>query len=159
EFFGAVQALPSTQNFVGDWTVNGRTVHVTATTHIDQGFRPLVVGSFVEVRGAVQTDGSINADRIQVRRSNDTSHFVNFFELYGNVQALPASGTLIGDWTVSNLIVHVSQSTEIKQNSSSSITVGSRVGITGTQKTDLSLDAARIRALKSIDSAQTFVSQ
>src|SRR5207248_7489824 len=30
EFFGQIHNLPNTQGFIGDWTVGGRTVHVTS---------------------------------------------------------------------------------------------------------------------------------
>ncbi len=159
EFFGAIQSLPTTQNLVGDWTVGGRTVHVTATTRVDQNFRALVVGAFVEVRGALQSDNSINAASIKVRRSPDTGPFVNFTELHGDVQSLPSGSTLVGDWKVKDVIVHVSASTKIAQSPDHPVAVGSRVVVVGTKRADLSIDAARIRVLDSVEPAQTFVSQ
>src|SRR5215510_11486562 len=36
EFRGVIEALPNTPNFIGDWTVSGRTVHVSAGTEIEQ---------------------------------------------------------------------------------------------------------------------------
>lgn len=68
EIRGAVQALPSTPGFVGDWTVAGTTVHVTASTRIDQEDGVLATGAVVEVNGILQADGSINATRVDVER-------------------------------------------------------------------------------------------
>src|SRR2546423_5783348 len=158
EFFGTVQTLPA-QGFVGDWTVGGRTLHVTSNTQIVRGERPLVVGSFVRVLGALQSDGSINASTIQVKRSLNTGRRVNFFEFFGQVGALPSGSNLIGDWTVNNVTVHVSQNTHIVQEANQPVTVGSRVVVVGTQRPDLSLDASKIRVLNSVEEARNFIMQ
>ncbi len=158
EFFGTVQTLPA-QGFTGDWTVSGRTIHVTSSTQIERGERPLVVGSFVRILGALQADGSINATRIQVKRSRDTGRRVNFFEFFGQVNALPAATNLVGDWNISNVTVHVTSSTQIVREANQAVAVGSRVVVVGTQRPDLSLDAVKIRVLNSVEAAREFVRQ
>ena len=61
-FRGAIESLPA-MSVVGDWRVSGKTVHVAATTRIEQGGGTLVVGGFVEVQGTGRSDGSIDATR------------------------------------------------------------------------------------------------
>jgi hypothetical protein len=67
-FSGVIESLPGA-GFIGDWRVGGRTVHVTASTEIRQNDGAAVVGAQVEVRGATQSDGSMNATRIEVLSS------------------------------------------------------------------------------------------
>jgi hypothetical protein len=156
-FFGTVQTLPPAP-FIGDWVVGGRTVHVTGNTEIETRLRPLKVGSFVKVVGGLRTDGSIDANKIEVKRANDVGRKINFFELFGTVQSLPAGG-LVGDWQISGLTVHAGLTTKFGPDHGSQIVVGSRVVVVGTERMDLTLDAARIRLLRRIDDAENFVSQ
>jgi len=155
-FFGVVQTLPPSP-FTGDWNVNGRTVHVTSSTRID---RPssLSVGSFVLVLGGLRTDGTIDAVRIEVRQPNDFNKKNNFFELFGTVQSRPGSG-VIGDWMISNVIVHVSSATQFNDEHGGRILVGDKVVVVGTQRTDLTLDAARIHRVREFDDVEDFVTQ
>jgi hypothetical protein len=159
EFFGAVQTLPGGNGLIGDWTVGGRTVHVTAGTRIEHLFRPLVIGALVKVEGTIQADQSINASEIKVARSNDTDHRINSFEVFGDVNALPAGPPFIGDWTVNNLTVHVTAATEVEQEAERPLLIGSRVVVIGTQRADQSIDAIKIAVLKSVDKAKDFVGQ
>ena len=155
-FFGVVQTLPPSP-FTGDWNVNGRTVHVTSSTRID---RPssLSVGSFVLVLGGLRTDGTIDAVRIEVRQPNDFNKKNNFFELFGTVQSRPSSG-VIGDWMISNVIVHVSSATQFNDEHGGRILVGDKVVVVGTQRTNLTLDAARIHRVREFDDVEDFVTQ
>ena len=66
EIRGAVQTLASTPGFIGDWTVAGRTVHVTPSTRIEQEHGALAAGAVVEVKGVARADGSIDATRVEV---------------------------------------------------------------------------------------------
>ena len=159
EFFGAIQTLPSANGLIGDWTVGGRTVHVTAGTRIEHLFRPLVTGAFVKVEGTIQADQSINASEIKVARSNDTDHRINSFEVFGDVNALPAGPPFIGDWTVNNLTVHVTSATEVEQEAERPLLIGSRVVVIGTQRADLSIDAIKIAVLRPVTQAKDFVGQ
>ena len=70
EFFGIVESLPS-GGFVGDWTVAGKTVHVTAATEIDQVLGPAKVGATVRVRGTLRADGSVDAKDVEVKTGDD----------------------------------------------------------------------------------------
>src|SRR5262245_15380287 len=66
EFRGVIEALPNTPGFIGDCTVSGRTVRVSAATEIEQEDGQVMVGATVEVEGFVQTDNSIKAEEIEV---------------------------------------------------------------------------------------------
>ena len=158
ELFGVVNTLPPAP-FIGDWDVAGRTVHVTSSTRLEPMFRPLVVGSLVRVLGGLNNDGSINANRIWVLRNGDTGRHVNFFELFGTVQVLAPPPTFVGDWMVSGLTVHVNGNTRIAQSAERPLAVGARVLIVGTQRPDLSLNAARVVVLRPVNTPQAFVSQ
>ncbi len=65
KFYGTVQSLPA--GLIGTWMVDGRTVNVTPGTQIKQKRGPAAVGAFVEVKGVMQTDGSVNAFKIEVK--------------------------------------------------------------------------------------------
>ena len=45
EFRGVIEALPNTAGFIGDWTVSGRKVHVSAATKIDHDDGQVMVGA------------------------------------------------------------------------------------------------------------------
>jgi hypothetical protein len=62
---GTIESLPAS-GLVGTWQVAGRTVTVTDTTEIDQEGQQLAVGTWVEVDGVAQADGSILASEIEV---------------------------------------------------------------------------------------------
>jgi hypothetical protein len=66
ELRGAVTVLAAGAGFIGDWTVAGTTVHVTAATTIRTEGRTLATGSFVEVKGTKRADGSVDAARIEL---------------------------------------------------------------------------------------------
>src|SRR5262249_52862305 len=78
EFKGKIESLPSATNLIGDWKVSGRTVHVTASTEIERKYGMVMVGAFVEVEGAQQADGSINATEIEVKQGPTGGAFMNF---------------------------------------------------------------------------------
>jgi hypothetical protein len=63
----------------------------------------------------------------------------------GVIESLPPSG-LIGDWRVAGRTVHVSQSTEIRQDKGPAI-VGARVEVRGTTQPDGSTMATRVEVL------------
>jgi hypothetical protein len=153
--YGLVELLPSTPGFTGDWVVSGRTVHVASSTQVLRQNRPLAVDSFVKVVGVLRPDGSIDAVKIQVRRGDSTDRRVNFFEMFGTVEALPASG-LVGDWRVSGLVVHTTSATQVATDEGPP-TVGSRVKVTGRLRDDGTLDAERIVVQGDVDDSGDFV--
>lgn len=65
KFFGTIGSLPAATNLVGDWAISGRTVHVTATTKLEQERQRFAVGVYVIVEGIPQNDGSVTAKEIK----------------------------------------------------------------------------------------------
>lgn len=65
KFFGTIGSLPNTANLVGDWTVSGRTVHVTSATKLEQERQRIAVGVYVIVEAIPQADGSVTATEIK----------------------------------------------------------------------------------------------
>ena len=68
------------------------------------------------------------------------------FVLVGAVETLPSIG-LVGDWTVSKVVVHVDTSTEIDQ-SDGRLQVGATVKVEGTLQQDGSVNATKIQVKK-----------
>ena len=63
----------------------------------------------------------------------------------GAIESLPAGG-LIGDWRVSGHTVHITASTEIRQDKGA-VAVGAEVEVTGTTQSDGSTNAARVEVV------------
>ena len=152
---GLVDKLPATPGFIGDWVVSGRTIHVTVATQVNTNHRPLVVGSLVRITGPLQADGTINAQRIDVKRNDDVGPFVNFFELFGTVDSVPSPGPT-GDWKIGNLVVHVTATTRFAPPNMMPV-VGSRVKVVGVLQTDGTLVADAIVLQGDVDDSEDFV--
>ena len=89
--------------------MSGTVVHVTDATEIDQDDGAAVVGATVEVKGAQETDGSITADKVEVKEAADDDQFGNV-EFHGTIESLPDPYP-VGDWVVSGRTVHVTDQT------------------------------------------------
>jgi hypothetical protein len=74
----------------------------------------------------------------------------NEAEFKGVIQALPGGGSLVGDWTVSGRIVHVTSSTRIEQEDGP-VRVGAFVEVKGRSRGDGSIDATRIETEDNLD--------
>jgi len=138
-FQGAIESLPSA-GLIGTWRVAGHTVHVSSSSEIRQEKGQAVVGAQVEVRGSIQPDGSTNATRIEVLSSGGQSGGETSFK--GTIQSMPSSG-FVGDWRVAGVTVHVSSSTEIRQDKGSAV-VGAEVEVKGITQSDGSVNASRV---------------
>jgi DNA-binding transcriptional regulator of glucitol operon len=145
---GAIESLPSTPGFVGDWKVGGRTVHVTAATVIDQEHGPVAVGALVEVKGTIRADGSIDATKIEIQSassdSGGSSDEGQSAKLNGTIQSLPTGSGLIGDWMIDNRVVHVTSSTKLKAEHGA-FAIGTRVKAKGLKLADGSFVATKIQ--------------
>lgn len=137
-FFGMIETLPSTK--LGDWTVSKRTVHVTATTKLNEERKPAAVGAYVEVQGNLRTDGSIDAIQIEVKADPVTTRFISFI---GTIKTLPTTANKVGDWNISDRTVHVTADTKLNQERAQAA-VGALVEVKGTLRTDGSVDATSI---------------
>lgn len=137
---GTIESLPSTTGFIGDWTVGGKTVHVSATTRIETEDGPVMVGAMVEIEGTTRADGSIDAAKIETK--------TNSAELKGVIESLPTTTGFIGDWKVSGKTVHVVAATKIDQEHAP-VALGASVEVKGTLRPDGSIDATSIETKSS----------
>jgi hypothetical protein len=149
ELKGTIESLPNTANFVGDWRVAGRTIHVSAATLINREHGAVAVGAFVEVNGTQQADGSINAARIEVNpssggSSDNSSTDGQLAGFKGTIQALPNTADLTGDWTISGRTVHVVSSTRLNREHGA-FAVGVRVKVKGLMMSDGTVVATKIQ--------------
>jgi hypothetical protein len=142
DFVGMITALPGTASFVGDWTVGGKTVHVSATTVLNSEGGTFAVGASVEVEGTTRADGSIDATKIEMKNAAPGAMQPGESDFRGAIEALPASG-VVGDWTVSGKTVHVTASTRIDMEHGTPA-VGAFVEVEGTTRSDGSIDAVQI---------------
>jgi hypothetical protein len=156
DFRGAVDTLPA--GLVGDWTVGGKTVHVTAVTRLEtEDHGTFSVGAFVEVEGTARADGSVDAASIELKFSPGAAPEV---EIHGAVEALSADPAFVGDWKVAGVTVHVTATTRI-HTEDGTLTLGAFVEVKGTRRADGSIDAERIELLwapPTAGSAKTAVS-
>lgn len=141
EFKGTIQSLPATVGFIGDWSVGGRTIHVSSATRIEAEDGPVAVGAFVEIKGAVRADGSMDATKIEVK--SNVAGDDGRDELKGAIESLPSGQGFVGDWRVSGRAVHVTLATILNQEHGAFI-VGALVEVKGTMRADGSIDATRI---------------
>jgi Domain of unknown function (DUF5666) len=147
-FKGTIEILPNAPGLVGDWRVGGRIIHVTPGTRIEAEFGPVAVGAFVEIKGTVRADGSIDAAKIETKSNVEGGDGRDEFK--GMIESLPTGG-LVGDWRVKGRTVHVTAATLIDQEHGR-VTVGAVVEVSGMLRADGSLDATRIEVRRRSDS-------
>ena len=141
EFSGTIQALPGTSGFIGEWTVSGRKVRVSASTEIErENNAQIVIGANVKVEGILQTNGSVVAEEIEVKQGAGGG---SNFSFSGAVEELPNTTGRLGDWKVAGTIVHVTATTFIKQENAP-VAVGAGVEVEGARRADGSVDAFKI---------------
>jgi translation initiation factor IF-1 len=128
EFKGVVEAI-----LPDGYQIAGRTVIVTATTRIDG---PIAVGTFVEVKGTLQPDGTILASRIHVEKPERKGAEIEF---KGVVEEVLPNG-----YRVSGRTVVVTATTRID----GPIAVGTFVEVKGTLQPDGTILASRIHVEK-----------
>jgi uncharacterized protein (TIGR03437 family) len=144
-FFGTIKALPATK--IGDWNVSDRTVHVTAQTRINQERGQAVVGALVEVKGTLRSDGSVDAQSIEVKSTNGGGTTPpNFVELMGKITALPSGDRLLGEWKVDDKTVRVGTHTRINRERGP-VAVGAMVKVKGVQVANGVIEALSIEVV------------
>jgi uncharacterized protein (TIGR03437 family) len=72
EITGLVQTLPAGGTLIGDWLVGATTVHVLASTGIDQEHGAVAIGACVEAKGSLLPDQSLNAISVEVTSASGT---------------------------------------------------------------------------------------
>ena len=65
EFYGVIQAMPE-KWYVGQWNIDGKAVHVTEDTKIEEKHGKLAVGAYVEVEG-ITFEGKFIASEIETK--------------------------------------------------------------------------------------------
>lgn len=65
---GIIESLPATPDYIGDWVVNGVTVHVTSATKMEFKKGLPAVGKRVEIKGLLLADNTVNATKIEVKK-------------------------------------------------------------------------------------------
>ena len=143
EFSGTVTALPGASGQAGNWTVGGKTVVVTTATLFPAGqLTSIVAGSsVVEVSGILNADGTITALHVSLEATPQPPSSSGY-DLHGVVTSLPSS-SLIGNWAVGTMVVHVSATT-VLPTVTTGITVGTQVDVHGTLQADGSMIATSI---------------
>ena len=141
ELHGTVGILPATTGFLGDWVVSGITVHVTAATEINAEDGTIVVGSFVEVKGLSEADGSITANKIELK--NDQGDNEEGDGMLNGTLEHSQTGDDNGVWMVSGHRVHVTNQTKIVRNGHS-LHRGADLRVTGHWRANGSMRAQRI---------------
>lgn len=145
-FYGTVQNMAAGMN--GVWIVDGRSVQVTPATRLTHPrHSPITVGSYVEVRGWLQADGSVSATRIKHENQNRGRGGMpqvgaTQIEFYGTVQNMPANMT--GTWMIGGRTIQTTPSTRIDPRYGP-IGIGSLVEVKGWLQADGSVNAIRIK--------------
>ena len=147
ELHGAISKLPGTANFQGDWTVGGKIIKVGSATVIRQNDGAVAVGAYVEVKGTMNSDGSIAATRVSVDIS--AAGGGDEAKVSGNIEELPSTTGRIGDWKVAGKVVHVLATTVIKQEDGP-VAVGIAVEVEGVGLSDGSINALKIETRNGI---------
>jgi DNA-binding transcriptional regulator of glucitol operon len=140
EFRAAIDALPAS-GLTGDWTIGGRTVHVTDSTRIEQRRNKTVrEGAAVEVRGNQRPDGSVDAGAIEVKSAKSARS--RYAKVYGTIDDMPSSG-FVGTWVVSGRTVTVTARTLVKQELGQAV-FGALVEVKGRAQADGAIEAVEI---------------
>ena len=141
EINGAVQAVggkcPALQ-----LTIAGRTVSTTASTEFrDTTCVKLAVGQMVEVKGTLQSDGSVVATRIEGNdRGNDD---IDEGEVSGPITASAGACPALA-LTVGSMTVKTTAATVFHDGACGALQVGTVIEATGMKQSDGSLLASRI---------------
>ena len=148
EISGVVQSMP-VDGLIGDWKIAGKAITTDATTHIEQEDGKVGVGAMVEVKGAVQPDGSLKAASLEVKIGAGGStpppgggDDADDGEFAGPIVTLP-DGTLIGNWTVGSKTVIVVSTTALEQEHGA-FAVGAIVEVDGLPDASGAIVASRI---------------
>ena len=120
EVYGRIEVMP-TVGLTGTWTISGTTWTADNDTEFETEHGAFAVGVCVEVE-ALSATPTI-AEKIETESSykcngsDDDDDGSQEFEgeFYGQIVALPAGPTFLGDWTVGSITFEVTTTTELKQ--------------------------------------------
>lgn len=153
-FVGEIQSIQpadptaSGATLVGVWKVGERTVQVSATTRIDQSNGTAQVGAVAEVEGTLQSNGTIIAKEIEIRRGSGSA--ISYVRFFGTIETLPNGSSLVGAWVVSGRQVTVGSRTRISRERGTPAP-GAYVQVEGSQRADGGVDALIIQVERDKD--------
>jgi uncharacterized protein DUF5666 len=123
-------------------TIAGRNVSTSMSTEFrDTTCANLAVGQMAEVKGMLQSDGTIAADRVEVAGKDDDDHGEG--EVSGPVTASTGICPAL-TLTVGTSIVKTTAATIFHDVACSDVHVGTRIEANGTRQSDGSLLASRL---------------
>ncbi len=143
ELTGVVEALPD-GGLIGLWTVSGQSVNVTEETEIDETHGAVELGVTVEVEGYAGDGGVIDATKVKVEEEGEENDDGPTF--VGDVEALPDTPDLLGEWLIEGRTVVVSADTELLPDLQS-FAEGARVKVWADLLEDGTYAATRIAVL------------
>ena len=121
---GLVTAIPGS-GVIGEWTVNGVTFQVTASTVIDDSNGAIAVGVRVEAEGTIENGQKIAARVKSLGECQDCNcDAVAGWRLTGKVTTMPANG-LVGVWIIAGQKVVATDATRF--HNQSALKVGATV--------------------------------
>ncbi|MEZ4662661.1 MAG: DUF5666 domain-containing protein [Caldilineaceae bacterium] len=161
EFDGVVEGLPGANSdpggaswdggeYVGDWTVSGRTVHVSEQTRVE-AHGGIQVGDEVEVKGYELSDGSIRATKVEAKGNHegggggDGEHHGDRKEFMGKIVSFPDG--LVGDWTVNEFTFKTTDTTVFVQELAQ-FEVGAKVVVWAEKGQDGMWTAYKVKAVR-----------
>jgi uncharacterized protein (TIGR03437 family) len=144
-FRGKIEKLPMTTGLVGDWTVSGRTVTVSAQTVIKPNVAAAKVGLLVVVYGTSNGNGPVAASLLEIKSELESDP--NYVHFFGTIKALPSAANLQGEWKVDDKTVVVSTTTKLIQDKANAI-VGGFVEVEGLKQADGKINAAEVEVLR-----------
>ncbi len=137
---GGIVSLPSTQGWIGEWTIAQVKVSVTASTKIEG--KPQV-GAWVEASGTRQSSGVFNATKIEIKYAPVSAAQLNFV---GRIEELPSTPGRIGPWKIGTRTVNVNDMTKIDQKLGAPA-VGANAAVIARIEQDNSLTALSVGIL------------
>jgi hypothetical protein len=139
---GVILSAPA--GLIGDWTVGGKTVKVTAETRINQNRAPAQPGQWANVRALKQSDGSLTAFRIDV--------LPPIVRLEGPIMSIDSAS---GVWVIAAQPFKVDSNTRINEREGNA-EVGAWVEVQAEEQSDGSLLALRIAVIEPKDDVSGF---
>lgn len=149
---GKIENLPNTPGQIGNWQIAGKVVTVTSATKIEAETN-IETGKFTEVEGKQQSDQSILATKIEVKKDEDRQEGSQYLEFLAKLDSLPSTG-LVGDWQVNGSMIKVTNQTSIDQHEGK-VMVGVLVEVKGFQENNV-ITASEIEVKSSLSRDSSF---
>ena len=131
EMYGTVTDFPA--GLIGKWMIGGMEFMADGNTEFDQENGPFENGVTVRVRFQTDDNDGHHALEIETKYAkgdddDDHHRYGQEGHAFGIVEGLPPGQSLLGPWTVSDIVYDVNTSTEL-EDEDESYTVGARVRV------------------------------